>query len=374
MFKSLGIFALLGIIFLIFPGNSLANEGTSEEFNAEENGYLEQYYVEKEENVDPESQVADPVVEEQIILEALEAYWAEDLEVAEILANALQDDSVKPLVLSTEKEDKIKAIELIKQTYENLNAEQQELLHYYVERHSKGIQEPEVEEYLGALDTAEKEYLETQEVFLESPSTISRASLSSATADSDGFTVTAASSGYNAAAAANWAFMNYNKYSTNYPKFTGSFGTNCTNFISQAMHVGGKIPKQGTWTISRKNTTHHVINSATQLNYSWKLTDPSPWISVKEFAKFWRPKSSTRTVTNAQYLHNQKNYQTQRVGDIVVFSKGAAGVVTVPTHAMIITQKTSTDFNLAGNSVERQKHPLKTAITAYQSIEFYRPN
>ncbi|WP_369293408.1 amidase domain-containing protein, partial [Alkalihalophilus pseudofirmus] len=32
----------------------------------------------------------------------------------------------------------------------------------------------------------------------------------------------------------------YNKYSKDYPKFTGNFGTDCTNFVSQAMLVGGK--------------------------------------------------------------------------------------------------------------------------------------
>lgn len=360
---------MLGIVLLVFPGNSLADEGSSEEINTDENGYIEQYHVEQEENVVPETEIVDPAIEEKIILETLEVYWEEDLKVAEILATELQDESVKPLVLSIEKEDKIKAIELIKKTYENVNVEQKEALHDYVERHSKGIQEPEVEEYLDTLDDIEEEYLEAQEDALKSPTTISRASLT----NTEGLVTTAASSGYNAAAASNWAFTNYNKYSKNYPKFGGDY-SNCTNFISQAMHVGGGIKKQGNWTVTRKNTTHHIVNNASQLNYSWKFTDPSPWISVREFAKFWRPKSTTRTVSNAQYLHNQKNYQTQRVGDIVIFSKVAAGVVTVPTHAMIITQKTSTDFNLAGNSVERQKHPLKTAIQSYSSIEFFRPN
>lgn len=346
--KSFGLFTLLGIILVIFPGNSFASEGT----NAGENGYIEQYYKEKEEkegNVDPKVRIVDPLIEEQIILETLKAYWEEDLKVAEILETALQDQSVKSLVLSTDKEEKIKAIELIKQNYESFDAEQQKELHYYVEKHSRGIEDPAINKYLETLDAAEKKEL-------------------------SGSNATITSSGYNAAAASNWAFTNYNKYSTNYPRFTGSFGTNCTNFISQAMHVGGGISKQGNWTISRKNTKYHIINIATELNYSWTLTDPSPWISVKEFSQFWRPKSTVRTATNSQYLTNPTNYQNQRVGDIVLFSKGVAGTITVPTHAMIITQRTGTDFNLAGNSVERQAHPLKTAISAYQQIDFLRPN
>lgn len=389
MFKSCVVFALLGIIFLIFPGNSFATNG---EFNAEENGYIEQYYLEKEEPVESEEELIDPVLEEQIILETLEEYWIEDLKVSEILANTLQDESVIPVVMSTEQEDKIRAIELIEEIYESLDLEQQELLFSYIDRHYVGTEDPKVEEYLSFLEIERQNLLDTitrtpaipteeppiKGIPLPKPPVVYYSTTPSTTAtsssDYDATATTTASSGYNAAAASNWAYMNYNKYSTNYPKFTGSYGTNCTNFISQAMHVGGGIKKQGDWTISRKNTKYHVINSATQLNYSWKLTDPSPWISVKQFSKFWRPKSTVKGVSNTNYLKSPQNYRNQRVGDIVIFSKGAAGTVTVPTHAMMVTQKPANDYNLAGNSVERQAHPLKTAIKSYSYIEFFRPN
>lgn len=331
IFEILSIITLIGIVFFVSPSNSFAD-------TKENNEYIKQYYLEHNGDIDLE--------EEKIILEALESYWEDDLKVAEVLTNNTQDTSIKSLVLSTDPEDKIKAIEFIKSIYENVSVEEQELLHDYVARHYKGTEDPEVQEYLETLDSIEKE---------EQPQLRVAAS-------------------YNGTAAGNWAYNNYNKYSKNYPKFTGDFGTNCTNFVSQAMHVGGGIPKQGTWTISRKNTKYHVINSAAQLNYSWKLSDPSPWISVKEFSKYWRSKSSVKGVSNAQYVTKPQNYRNQKVGDIVIFSKGVAGAITVPTHAMIITQKPANDYNLAGNSVERQKLPLKTAIKSYSYIEFYRPN
>ncbi|GEN30127.1 hypothetical protein HNQ35_000167 [Cerasibacillus quisquiliarum] len=111
---------------------------------------------------------------------------------------------------------------------------------------------------------------------------------------------------YNRTAAGNWAYKNYNRYSKNYPKFTGKFGTDCTNFVSQAIHVGGGKPKSGKWTIRKKNSKYWVINNAKQLNYSWKLSDPSLWISVKQFRKYWKPKSTVRSFSNAYYKKNSK--------------------------------------------------------------------
>lgn len=325
----LSTITLLSLVFFILPDNSFAN-------SVSENGYITQYQKEHEAgSIDKE--------EEKIILETLESYWQEDLKVGEILTNKTNDLSIQPLVLSTKEQEKIEAIKIIKSIYDEVNVNEQKLLYDYVERHYKGLDDLEVQDFFNLLNTKRNDM---------NPSIFAA---------------------YNGSGAGTWAYNNYNKYSTNYPKFTGSFGTNCTNFVSQAMHLGGGLPKQGNWTITRKNTTYHVINSAAQLNHSWKLTDPSPWISVKEFSKFWRPKSTVRGASKAQYLQNTSNYRSQQVGDIVIFNKGAAGVVTVPTHAMIITQKTTTDYNLAGNSVERRAHPLKTAIESYSFIEFYRP-
>lgn len=328
----LSIITLLGLSFLLHPNSSLANE-------TEDNEYIKQYYKERDsDNVDLE--------EEEIILDALESYWQEDLKVGEILVNETNDLSIKPLVLSVEEEDKVKAIKIIESIYENVNAEEKELLYDYVVRHYKGIEDSEVLRFLEDLDAEKNE---------------------------NEISTFAAAASYKGGAAATWAYNNYNKYSKSYPKFTGKYGTNCTNFVSQAMHIGGGLPKQGKWTISRKNKKYHVINSAKQLNYSWKLSDPSPWISVKEFSKFWRKKSTVRGASKAQYVNNTKSYRKQQRGDIVIFHKGAAGVVTVPTHAMIITQKPANDYNLAGNSVERRAHPLKKAIKSYSYIEFYTP-
>lgn len=338
-------FVLCGTTF--FADNSLAADKVKNE-------YIEQFYKQKDSTITLE--------EEAIILEGLESFWQEDLKVAEILAG-IPNNKINPLIkagetkikkknltdiiMSIDVDDKVNAIQIIKGVYEDVNPQEQSLLYGYVERHTKGTNNQEANDFLETLNNKKAKEKENM------------------------FSIAAA---YNGTGAGNWAYSYYNYYSVLYPKFTGSFGTNCTNFVSQAMHTGGGLPKQGDWTIRRKNTTYHVINSAAELDYSFELTDPSPWISVVEFSRFWKPKSTVRGATNAQYTTNTSNYRTQKVGDILIFHKGVAGVVTVPTHLMIITQVTASDYNLAGNSNERQAYPLKSAITAYSFIEFVRPN
>ena len=43
-----------------------------------------------------------------------------------------------------------------------------------------------------------------------------------------------------------------------------------------------------------KNSSPLNVN---QLDASWRLADPSPWISAKQFNLFWSKKYQTETVT-----------------------------------------------------------------------------
>lgn len=172
--------------------------------------------------------------------------------------------------------------------------------------------------------------------------------------------------------AGDWAYNNYNKYNSNFPAFD-KWGSDCTNFVSQAMHLGGKKAMSGNWYVYKKNSTYLHPTSATQLNYSWRLSDPSPWISVDQFRNYWKPKSIVHTMSNTYYHQNHASVYNRNItkGDVVIFSKGVSGWVTSPTHVMIISRYDSTnrDFLLAGHSYNRQARPLLTAIDSYSSIE-----
>lgn len=179
---------------------------------------------------------------------------------------------------------------------------------------------------------------------------------------------------YDGGTAANWAYNNYNKYSTNFPAFK-VWGSDCTNFVSQALYAGGKS-MAGNWYCYKKNSKYLVPTNATQLNYSWRLSDPSPWISVVTFNDYWKPKSTVHGYDNDNYKTNHAAiYQGVSIyrGDVVVLHKGVAGWITYPTHVMIISDYdlNNKDFKLAGHSKERQAYPLLQAITGYSYVEFF---
>ncbi|WP_158587593.1 amidase domain-containing protein [Neobacillus notoginsengisoli] len=348
----------LSIILLLTSFTLMPSKEVKAEINIKKNPYIQAYYTENAISETKNStsyslfseseELVDPVIEEKIILETLEYYYQEDIKVADLLYNITSDENIRDKVLSTERQDKIEIMNLIKDIYPTIEGDsEKELLYGYLDRYVIGPENTEenIQEFIDQITER----------------------------DNDGEFSIASTSTYNGTGAGNWAYNNYNKYSTNYPRFTGSFGTDCTNFVSQAMHVGGGKPKAGNWTISKKNSTYWVINSAAELNYSWKLTDPSPWISVKTFRSYWNPKSKVHSFSTDYYRANHKSIYSRNIlkGDVVILHKGVAGFVTTPTHLMIISAYDSynKDFLLAGHSRERQAYQLLNAISAYSYVE-----
>ncbi|WP_156424371.1 amidase domain-containing protein [Bacillus sp. FJAT-27445] len=312
----------------------------------QDNPYITAYLNEKNQNLtlkvdkDP---LVDPVVEDQIIRDALESYYQEDLKVAEYLVEYFGDDGLKEQTISLEKEVRIKIMHKIQEIYTSLeDQDKKSLLFDYLDRYVKGTDDARTKIFLDKVKEKQNNNMNL-------------------------------ASSYNTYSAADWAYNNYNKYSTNYPNFTGSYGSDCANFVSQAMHVGGGMPKSGNWTITKKNSTYWIINSAYELDYSWTLTDPSPWISVVEFKSYWNPKSTVHSMATSYYKTNHTQVYNRPIyrGGVVILHKGASGFITVPTHVMIISDydNNNSDFKLAGHSNERQALPLLTAISDYAHLE-----
>lgn len=126
-----------------------------------------------------------------------------------------------------------------------------------------------IEIYSKITDENEKtllvDYLERYELGVDAPDEKTQDFLSNLISKDEILPEIGPFSAYNGEAAGNWAYNNYNSYSSNYPKFTGSFGTDCTNFVSQALHVGGGKPKSGNWTITKK--IRHIGLLIVQRNY-----------------------------------------------------------------------------------------------------------
>lgn len=88
-------------------------------------------------------------------------------------------------------------------------------------------------------------------------------------------------------------------FNTDYPDLYTNFGNNdCTNFVSQCLFEGG-IPMNGSWYCYKKNNTYPAPSSVSELNYSWDLADPSPWISAVEFELKFYPIFSNETFSTS---------------------------------------------------------------------------
>lgn len=342
-------------VLCIINYNTITYANTNVNTSLEEgNPYIEQYNYDNNnqlENYDGNEE------EVNTLIDTLNDYYNKDVEVANILSLHFNESNLLEKTISLEKEDKIEIMNKIKDFYYDLSDEdEKEILVGYFERYAKSSGDEELYDFLKMIYRGKS----TTEIGLMKSSQIVYR--------------------YNGDAAAAWAYNNYNKYSTDFPQFTGSYGSNCTNFVSQAMHRGGSMPMAGNWYSYKKNSTYLVPNSTYELNYSWTLSDPSPWISVKEFNNFWEewnPLSRSDTynysVTNYKQQHNSIYYYNIVKGDIVIFNQGMSGWIELPTHAMIISgyDSTNKDFLMAGQSQERQAYPLLDLISKYASITIH---
>lgn len=326
----------------------------SEKSNRFNNPYIEQYNYENDNVLNSisrfesysEDHIINPEVERKNIIDILNNYYYEDVKVYEVVNKFYNENDIFDKTISLEKQDKIDIMHKIKDIYFDISDENQKsLLLGYLMRYADSSEDTVASKFLAEVNIKR----DTREIVYD----------------------------YNGNAAGDWAYNNYSNYSEDFPQFTGEFGSNCTNFVSQAMATGGGMSMAGDWFCYKKNSTYLIPNNASELNYSWNLSDPSPWISVPEFTEFWSQSSRSDVYRLSGYTYTQQhesvyNYNIFK-GDIVIFKKGLANWIELPTHAMIISRydTVNKDFLLAGNSVERREHPLVKAVANYASITIH---
>ncbi|WP_369899725.1 amidase domain-containing protein [Bacillus manliponensis] len=346
--KKLSVGLLLTAMLTMSSVSVYAEEGTNQN---KQNPYIEQYLLEQKSKFikAPDNPVADPKAEEQVIKEVLTNYYEGDLKVADLINKLTGDNSLKKQVTSLVKEDKITVMHKIKDIYSLATDEnEKELFYGYLDRYAQDSGDEIAINFL-------EEITPKQTVLSNLNGTLAS---------------------YNGSAAGDWAYDNYNKYRRDFPRFTGQFGTDCTNFVSQAMHLAGGKPQSGNWYVSQKNSNYWIINSAAELDNSWSLSDPSPWISVEEFRDYWKPNATTHGFSRTRYESEHATIYNRSInkGDVVVLHKGVANWMTTPSHLMIISRydPNKKDFLLAGHSNERQALPVLEAIASgpYDYIEF----
>ena len=160
---------------------------------------------------------------------------------------------------------------------------------------------------------------------------------------------------YSANDAVNYAYQYWQNYNPTYPDLN-DIGGDCANFVSQCLFAGGK-QMSGDWYIYQKNNTYMKPANTTQLNQSWDLADPSPWISAKEFNNYWSDYCTTYEYTLSNYESNHSSiYNSGNVksGDVLLLLERVLWWYE-GNHVMIIVglDSTNTDFIYAGHSNDR---------------------
>ena len=119
-------------------------------------------------------------------------------------------------------------------------------------------------------------------------------------------------------------------------------GGDCTDFASQCMLAAGTGHYNGNWKVYRKNGTYSAPKNVDELNNSWELCHPftSPWLSAKEFSKFWKSKR-VEYYTGAEIAKNNDLAWQASVsrGDIIQIAlPGSYGTIGDPIHTMYIQE------------------------------------
>lgn len=175
------------------------------------------------------------------------------------------------------------------------------------------------------------------------------------------------SGSYNRDAAVQYAYdhFDYDTFNPDYPDLT-QMGGDCTNFISQCLYAGG-IAMNGSWYCYKKNNTYPKPLTIEQLNYSWDLEDPSPWISAKQFELKYYPIFSNETFTalyvyeNKSIIYNKPYYK----GDVVQILQKQFWWYEA-YHTMVITSYANGDYRLTYHSSSVKDKPLNDIAELYK--------
>ena len=134
-----------------------------------------------------------------------------------------------------------------------------------------------------------------------------------------------------------YAKANYKTRLDAYPDFQSPY-YDCTNFVSQCLLAGGELHQNGNWYLRRKNTRYHTVTKNTELDYSWELSDPSPWISAKEFKnEFSNRKIASYTGKNIISKATEVWKENVMTGDVVQVVNQVLGIPTNAEHTMYVT-------------------------------------
>jgi len=215
-----------------------------------------------------------------------------DKRVGKIIDDFLENKNKKYEIksVSVEKDDRISTMYKIDEIIDRVEEKNKGILKYYFRKYSEYAGDKELLEKRNTRFSKKIEKEERNNSFVRFGTVVNAAS-------------------YSITDAVDYAHTYALSYNTpTYPNVT-SLGGDCTNFVSQALKAGGKV-EDSTWYIDRKNTQYLTPTTIPQLDYSWDLADPSPWISADQFKDYWSAKVYTSEFDENDYLQNHDTYFT----------------------------------------------------------------
>lgn len=287
---------------------------------ANQNPYVEAYLSELAQKDTPQSSSRLDSSDETIA--SLNSYYQKDVELSVLIKEYAPADFDVNLISSVGKEDKIFSMHMMQTLYNQIdNNDCKDLVDDYFRRYATDSGDAQaISFYNNIFERGQLRELiaaEINETGIEAKQKLEKAldgtrSNTRATAAYD--------DNFSPSTAGQWAYNNYDKYNENFPAFNNGFGSDCTNFVSQALYFGG-MEMHDTWYCHKKNNEYPAPASATQLDYSWTLEDPSPWISVEQFVSFWSSKTDNYfEYTKADYTENHSDILSEPItkGDVII--------------------------------------------------------
>lgn len=350
--KKISVLALTGVIScsMVINANALDQQekGLKETSIITEN--KEDSIFTKEERMELDKEYEKKLLEEE----------NKDEKVSNVIFNLSQNKSLKEKAINEDKKGRIDVMNYIIDILEKgnvklLNSNDIENLKYYLTKYGPYTEDKFIIRYVN--DLSEKMYGDDEE-----DNKVSK--LVSSYRMSKGVF-------YDGDKAASYARRYANSYnSPAYPDLS-DIGGDCANFVSQALKEGGK-KTDNRWYITRKNKKYITPKNVSQLDHSWKLSDPSPWISAKEFEKYWSNKASSTDVYAGEYVYSNKSKIFKRQykkGDVVQILKLKAWWYEA-YHTMMITEHSSSDYLLSGHSDRTKDKALNSIVSRYREKKY----
>lgn len=180
---------------------------------------------------------------------------------------------------------------------------------------------------------------------------------------------------YSPSSAKEYAHTYYKNYNLDeYPNLN-NIGGDCANFVSQCIYAGGK-EMDNKWYIKKLNNKNPEPTTVKELDESWDLADPSPWISAKEFGIYWSDNAlKTATYSVSDYLKlSDRSISGYATGDVVQLTKRAI-INYYGYHTMLITKIDGDDFLYSAHYADRKDENLTNSLKNYNSssykVKFY---